>query len=110
MTCFMWSAVVCSLVWVMSEAMDGVSTWHKHTYLGKPPSLGQSRDPPKHSAREVVTTSPLNDFCSGTQALTGPGSSSGGSTQTGQTSRNGKKALTGERYDVIPLGSSLAKS
>ena len=80
-----------------------------HTYLGKPPSLGQSRDPPKHSAHEGVTRSPLDGFYSGVQALMGPRSSSGESTQTDQTIRKGEKVLAGDN-SVLPLGSFPAKS
>ena len=97
MTCLMWSAVVYSLVWVMSETFRKIRTRRKRrrTYLGKSPSPNRPHGPPNHSTHRAGTTSPSGDSYSDIQVSMGPKSSSDESTQTNQTIRNGEAGFDG---------------
>ena len=89
-TCLMWSAVVYSLVWIMSEVIDKTHTQHGRTYLRKPPSPNRPHGPPNRSIHQPGTMSPSGDSCSNIRVSMDPEPSSGESTQTNQTVRNGE--------------------
>ena len=62
---------------VMSVGCERDVPEHRHTYLGKSPSLSQPCDSPKHSARENRTASSEDVSYLRTLALMGPRSGEG---------------------------------